>query len=132
MDETERGITKKTREMGEKEKIVGNELDYMYNQANRFMRDLWIIKKLGDINFEIRKIENDISAESLLKETGKIASLGNYRDALHCVIMNIFGVGYILTFDDRDFRKFERKMENIKAINPDDIDSFICDISQNE
>lgn len=132
VSETESAIIKKTREMAEKEGIKGNELDYMYSQANLFMRDLWEAPRLGNMDFEIREIDNDISAEYLLINVGRMASLGNYKDALHCVIMDIFGIKYILTFDDRHFRLFERRIENIKAINPDDIDDLIYDISQNE
>ena len=132
MCEAESIIIKKTREMAEKEEIRGSELDFMYSEANIFMRDLWETPKLDNIDFKIREIENDISAESLLKNVGRIASLGNFRDALHCIIMNIFGTENILTFDDRDFGSFERRMGNIKAINPDNIDDFIRDISQNK
>lgn len=132
VSETESAIIKKTREMAEKEGIKGNELDYMYSQANLFMRDLWETPRLGNMDFEIREIESDISAENLLTNVGRMASLGNYKDALHCVIMDIFGIKYILTFDDRHFRLFERRTENIRAINPDDINDLIYDISQNK
>ena len=132
VSETESAIIKKTREMAEEEGIKGNELDYMYSQANLFMRNLWETPRLGNMDFEIREIESDISAENLLTNVGRMASLGNYKDALHCVIMDIFGIKYILTFDDRHFRLFERRTENIRAINPDDINDLIYDISQNK
>lgn len=132
MSETESVIISETTKMAEEEGITGIELKSYYHEAAEFIRDLWITQRLGNIDFEIRKIEDDISAEHLLENVGSLATLGNYRDALHCVIMDIFGVGYILTFDDRDFQIFERRMENIEAINPDNIDSFISDVSQNE
>lgn len=125
MDETERGITKKTREMAEDEKIVGTELDFMYSQASKFITKLWMIKRLGDIKFEIKKINRNISAETLLENVGEIASLGNYADALHYVIMNIFNIEYVLTFDEKDFKKFEKQIGNIIPINPDNINDLI-------
>jgi predicted nucleic acid-binding protein len=127
-DETTKVIIRKTREMAEKEKIPNREYDGWFTDAYIFIEELFTDKRLGNVDFEVRSIKDDFSAEKLLIEVGKKAGFGKYTDALHCIIMNIFNIGYILTFDTNDFSAFEKKM-GIRSINPDDIEDFIQNIS---
>jgi len=123
--ETRIGIIKKTREMLDKKKITGKRADYLFDEAMRTIENLEKFPKLGDVNFKIRKIKRNITAEGLLKMVYRISSLGNITDALHCAIMNVLGIRYILTFNDKDFRIFEEHIPNIEAVNPDNINNYI-------
>lgn len=126
--ETRKVIIRNTRIMWQEEKIPQREYDGLINDATSYIDELLIEKKIGNVDFELRETRDDISAEELLKEVGRKAGWGKYADALHCILMNIFNIEYILTFDTGDFSMFERGM-SIIPINPDDIEDFIQNVS---
>lgn len=132
MIEADNSITKRIRKKVT-EKIIkdGKIADFERKKAKKFIAHLWNDPKLGDVKFKIQRFskdtedENFLDVEDFLDLVDDVASLGNLRDALHCVCMNHFDIKKILTFNDKDFKIFEMAMGDIKAVNPDDIDNYI-------
>lgn len=114
------------------EKVKDNKIaDYERKKASKFVTSLWSAQDIGNINFKIQKFSENpedvefLHVEDFLGLIDDVASLGNLRDALHCVCMNCFKIRMILTFNDADFEIFKKAMRNIEAVNPDDIDKYI-------
>lgn len=133
MTEANNALNKKIGEKFEKRVINNKVADYERNQASKFIRRLWINHELGSVKFEIKEFtknlgdENFLFVEDFFDLVDDVVPLGNLTDALHCVIMNNFGVEKILTFNINDFEKFEDAIKDIKAVNPDDIDKYLGD-----
>jgi hypothetical protein len=131
MSEANNAIQRKIRD-DLQQKIISNKLfDYKRNQANQFITNLWSNPKLGNVRFKINRFKKNprsrdfLHVEDFLNLIDVVSPLGNLKDAMHCVIMNHFGIKKILTFNVNDFRIFEEAMENIEAINPDEIDQYL-------
>ena len=129
--EAHNAILKKISNKVDQRKMNGRIGDYERKKAHKFITNLWKNPTFDGIDFNIKKFNMDFRNEDYLHIedffglVDDVAPLGNLRDALHCVIMNHFGIKKILTFNINDFKIFEDAMGDIEAINPDDIDKYI-------